>query len=89
MRKSTKHKEKQFVDMKTLTKIIIIVSIYTIPVQKESLLNKKSIDHKKTNYKTCITTFGLFINMLFSHLDELLGLPSMNGKLEMLGLYPH
>lgn len=66
MRKSIKHKEKQVVDMKTLTKIILIVSIYTIPIQKEFLLNKKSIDHKKTNYKTCITTFGLLINMLFS-----------------------
>jgi len=57
MRKSTKQKKTQLVDMETLAKIILIVIIYIVLVEKKSLLHKKCTDHKETNSKTCTTTF--------------------------------
>jgi hypothetical protein len=53
IRKSTKKKgEKQVVDMENLAKIISIATIYDVLVEKESLLNKKSINYKETNSQT-------------------------------------
>jgi hypothetical protein len=48
-RKFIKEKETQVVDIETLAKIIPIASIYIVLVEKESLLNKKFTNHKKTN----------------------------------------
>jgi len=41
-------------------------TIYAFLVEKESLLNKKFINQKETNSKTCITISSLTSNMLFS-----------------------
>jgi len=65
-RKSKKYKETQVTDMKTITKIISIAITYVFLIEKESLLNKKSINHKETNSKTIITTSELTSNMSFS-----------------------
>jgi hypothetical protein len=47
IRKSTKQKETQVVDMETLAKIIPTIAIYIVFVEKKSLLNKKSIIIRK------------------------------------------
>jgi len=60
--KSAKQKEIQVVDMK----IILIVATYTFLVEKKSLLNNKSTNHKKTNSKTRTRTSGLTSNTSFS-----------------------
>jgi len=59
IRKSTTQKEAQFDDMETVVKIISIVATYIFLVENESLLNKKFINHKETNSKTC-TTYCLY-----------------------------
>jgi hypothetical protein len=59
--KSAKQKEIQVVDMK----IILIVATYTFLVEKKSLLNNKSTNHKKTNSKTGTRTSGLTSNTSF------------------------
>jgi hypothetical protein len=64
--KSAKQKEIQVVDMENLTKIILIVVTYTFLVEKKSLLNNKSTNHKKTNSKTRTRTSGLTSNTSFS-----------------------
>jgi len=56
MRKYTKQKETQIDDIKTLAKIILIATNYVFLVKKESLRNKKSINHKETKNKTLTTT---------------------------------
>jgi hypothetical protein len=38
--------------MENLAKIISIATIYDVLVEKESLLNKKSINYKETNSQT-------------------------------------
>jgi hypothetical protein len=48
-RKFIKEKETQVVDIETLAKIILIASIYIVLIEKKSLLNKKSTNHKETN----------------------------------------
>jgi hypothetical protein len=65
MRKSTKQKRKQVVDMKTLVKIIPISSTYAFIVEKKSMINKKSINHMETNNKTRTTTFDLNFDTSF------------------------
>ena len=45
-RKSTKQKVMQVVDLETLAKIISIAATYIILMEKESLLNKNSTNHK-------------------------------------------
>jgi hypothetical protein len=65
MRKSTKQKRKQVVDMKNLAKIIPISSTYAFIVEKKSLINKKSINHMETNNKTRTTTFDLNFDTSF------------------------
>jgi hypothetical protein len=47
MKKSTKQKETQVVNIETLAKIILIYTINAFIVENESLLNKKSKSHKK------------------------------------------
>jgi len=64
--KSTKQKEIQVVDMENLTKIILIVATYTFLVEKKSLLNNKSINHKKKISKTRTRTSDLTSNTSFS-----------------------
>jgi hypothetical protein len=56
MRKYIKQKETQIDDIKTLAKIILIATNYVFLVKKNSLLNKKSINHKETKNKTLTTT---------------------------------
>jgi len=63
--KSAKQKEIQVADMKNLAKIILIVATYTFLVEKKSLLNNKSTNHKKTNSKTGTRTSGLTSNTSF------------------------
>jgi hypothetical protein len=67
-RKSTKQKKKQVIDMETLAKIIPIVATYIVIVRKkkESLLNKKSTNHKKINSKTRTTTFSLYYDVFLN-----------------------
>jgi hypothetical protein len=64
--KSTKQKEIQVADMENLTKIILIVAIYTFLVEKKSLLNNKSINHKKKISKTRTRTSNMTSNTSFS-----------------------
>jgi len=64
-RKSTKKKKRtQVDDMKILPKIILISTGFFFG-EKESLLNKKSTNYKKTNRKPHPTTYGLASNTLF------------------------
>jgi hypothetical protein len=65
-RKSTKKKKRtQVDDMKILPKIILISTGYFFFGEKESLLNKKSTNYKKTNSKPHPTTYGPASNTLF------------------------
>ena len=62
----THQRKKQVADMETLAKIIPMVTTYVFLVENESLLNKKSTNHKKKKSKTCIENFGLTLNTSFS-----------------------
>jgi hypothetical protein len=65
MRRSMEQNEIQIDDIETLVKIILIVVTYDFLIQKKSLLNKKSINHKETNSNTCTTTSSLTSNTSF------------------------
>ena len=60
-----KKKRTQVDDMKILPKIILISTGYLFFGEKESLLNKKSTNYKKTNSKPHPTTYGPASNTLF------------------------
>lgn len=49
----------QVADLEILAKIISTAVTYIVLIKNESLLNKKSTNHKKINSKTR-TTFGLY-----------------------------
>jgi uncharacterized protein YqhQ len=84
-----KKKETQFASMETLFKIIIIIATYIFLVEKKPLLDKKFTNHRKTTDKTRKRTYGLTSNTVFSSLDELFGLPFMDGNLKISSFQPN